>query len=156
MKTPPRQANIRTPKQKARQLGDRGREKAARDKFQVRKSRSRKRICGCRMNSIEMPMMLPDKRGTLALIWQISGYAVKKKKKRHNCRSHRGAGSSFCFLPAAAPPVFSGLSLALFPPLRYISRRLFFMGFAVCLNTNTWEGALTRRGLCANLTTKLD
>ena len=29
------------------------------------------------MNSIEMPVMLWDKTGTVALIWQISGYAVK-------------------------------------------------------------------------------
>ena len=29
------------------------------------------------MNSIEMPMVLSDKTGTVVLIWQISGYAVK-------------------------------------------------------------------------------
>ena len=89
--------------------------------------------CGLVVCPYAMPMMLPDKTGTVALIWQISGYAVK-------CVvviaiAVRGADFSFCFLPAPAPVglaghlagSLAGLALGI-SRLCYISRRLFLCG----------------------------
>lgn len=70
-------------------------------------------------------MVLSDKTGTVALIWQISGYAVK-------CVVVIAIAVltfSFCFLPAPAPVGLAGhlagLALGIFPGFA-ISRAAFF------------------------------
>ena len=73
------------------------------------------------MNSIEMPVMLWDKTGTVALIWQISGYAVK-------CVVVIAIAvltflSAFCQHPPRSGPCGSpcGFGFGYFPALLYLA-----------------------------------